>query len=172
MHPWPDERERFWDQLVSTTDRRLRGYVRRCRCDEDVLEEIVQEVWARAVEREIEICASQGAWPTIHDIARQVCRAHVRARRHQQQIARHVGAVSAPTPDSDSSDSEARQWTAVQRAMSVLSEKQRQAVDFRYRWRWPYWAVAAAIDASEETARVHTSRGLRKLQRLLMTTDS
>ena len=56
-------------------------------------------------------------------------------------------------------------------ALSALSPQQRLAVEYHYRWGWPYWAVAAAIGASEATARVHAMRGLKTLCNLLASRD-
>ena len=51
-------------------------------------------------------------------------------------------------------------------ALRLLPEKQRIAVDFRYRWGMPYWAVAAAIETTDVGARVCVCRGLARLRTL------
>jgi hypothetical protein len=50
---WPiPDRERFWTDLVSSYESRLRGYLPRARCGHDEADHIVWDVWAMAVEHE------------------------------------------------------------------------------------------------------------------------
>lgn len=165
--PHSKDREAFWRSLLSSVDRRLRAYVKRCHCDHSSFEELIEDVWSLAVDHEIDLVKASGPWAIVHQLARQVCREHVRARRLRNRALMQDWARWMNPGWDETADATAIRWDAVSNAMSMLSEKQRQAVDFRFRWDWPYWAVAAAIQADEQTARVHASRGLRRLRQIL-----
>ncbi|HEX5439044.1 MAG TPA: hypothetical protein VFW98_17965 [Gemmatimonadaceae bacterium] len=128
-------------------------------------EQAIWDVWATAVAREEVLRGAEDDWPILRKVAAHVCAERLRVCRHEQPMdGRLLDAIAATSaaerrPRSD----EVRGWVAD--ALAALPEKQRVAVDFRFRWHFPYWAVAAGIDAPESTARVCVLRGLQKLRR-------
>lgn len=56
---------------------------------------------------------------------------------------------------------------ALEDALAELPQKRRQAVQLRVVDDLPYDAIAQLLGCSEQTARAHVSRGLRRLERVL-----
>jgi RNA polymerase sigma-70 factor (ECF subfamily) len=56
---------------------------------------------------------------------------------------------------------------ALERALAALPQARRQAVQLRVVDDLPYDAIAQRLGCSEQTARAHVSRGLRRLERAL-----
>lgn len=56
---------------------------------------------------------------------------------------------------------------ALEEALAALPHKRRQAVQLRVVEDLPYDAIADRLGCSEQTARAHVSRGLRRLERVL-----
>jgi RNA polymerase sigma-70 factor, ECF subfamily len=56
---------------------------------------------------------------------------------------------------------------ALDEAIAELPQKRRQAVELRVVEDLPYDAIARRLGCSEQTARAHVSRGLRRLERVL-----
>jgi RNA polymerase sigma factor (sigma-70 family) len=56
---------------------------------------------------------------------------------------------------------------ALDEALAELPQKRRQAVQLRVLDDLPYDAIAKRLGCSEQTARAHVSRGLRRLERVL-----
>lgn len=56
---------------------------------------------------------------------------------------------------------------ALEEALAELPQKRRQAVQLRVVEDLPYDAIANRLGCSEQTARAHVSRGLRRLERVL-----
>ena len=56
---------------------------------------------------------------------------------------------------------------ALDEALAELPQKRRQAVQLRVVEDLPYDAIAKRLGCSEQTARAHVSRGLRRLERVL-----
>jgi DNA-directed RNA polymerase specialized sigma24 family protein len=165
------EREKFWRDLIFHFDRRLRAYLRCGRWSDQEVEELLWEVWSMAVEVEDTLAASRDRWPVLRELAARASSRLLRVRR-RERLSRcwaDDGTVldvwQLVDAELDSVETEPlRIWTAA--VLMQLSEQQRLAVDYRYRWGWPYWAVAAAIDIAEPTARVHASRGLERLRKI------
>jgi len=57
---------------------------------------------------------------------------------------------------------------ALEEALAELPQKRRQAVQLRVVEDLPYDAIANRLGCSEQTARAHVSRGLRRLERVLV----
>lgn len=170
----PDERKRelFWAELIWRLSPRLRAYASRTRCSEGEVEEILWDVWERAVGSEDTLRSCDDQWPIIAALLRAVCAERLRVWRREISFATSsVDGLPTTFPETNEQDEQDR-WNAVAMAMQGLSTHQRLAVDFRYRWGWPYWGIAAAIDCDETTARVHVLRALRKLQTRVATVRS
>lgn len=155
-------REDRWKALIGQFDSRIRAYLRRVPCDAGEVEEVIWDVWGLASEHEDELM-SDDPWPFVVPLIREVCRQRMGAWRHEQRneaLLRRAVAVDADTTSDDGDGA----WSRVEHALGLLTARQRAAVDYRYRWGWPYWAVAAALECSEPTARVHAHRGLARLR--------
>jgi RNA polymerase sigma factor (sigma-70 family) len=160
----PLDREGFWKMLVGSFDLRLRAYAARLAHDADDIDELVWDAWQMAVEREAELVDSSDQWNLLVGCLRTRCADEMRRRRQS--------AIIAGSPDEmqtrngvEVGDSQVEVDLAA--ALAKLTPNQRMAVEYHYQWGWPYWAVAAAIDVSEPTARVHGARGLQRLRVLL-----
>lgn len=157
-------REEYWRQLVVRYHARLRAYCRFLRCRPEEVDELLWDVWHEAIESEAALAASDDQWPILKRLACTACSAWRRQRRRARPIEDDAAIEVTDTVEERDRDWVLRVWT--ERVLAALPEKQRLAVDFRFRWGWPYWAVAAGIETSEPTARVHVARGLQRLRRL------
>lgn len=158
-------RETFWRDLVARFERRARPYCRRLRCSEDEIDEILWDLWQEATEHEQALAASIDQWPLLRCLLRQLCAARARSWRREFPLSEKHADVENTEPDGPVEAQDPGE--SIGRLLGDLPEKQRLAVDFRCRWGWPYWAVAAALDTSEPTARVHVARGLARLRHLV-----
>lgn len=162
-------RETFWRNLIARYQSRLHAYCRSLRCDRSACDDLLWDVWYDAVKAEEAIAAAADPWPILKRLARNVCESRMRRWRREHPLDNDV--VPEEHRDAvEEADVENALQTWADRILRSLPEKQRIAVDFRCRWGWPYWAVAAAIDASEPTARVHVARALRRLRDLVRQT--
>jgi RNA polymerase sigma factor (sigma-70 family) len=157
-------REKFWRQLIAGYDGRLHAYCRFLRCEPEDANEVLWDIWQEAIELEPTLAASVDQWPILKRLARSACSARRRQRGRERSIEDDLAIEVTDTVEERDGERVLRAWT--ESVLAVLPEKQRLAVDFRFRWGWPYWAVAAAIETSERTARVHVARGLHRLRRL------
>jgi DNA-directed RNA polymerase specialized sigma24 family protein len=165
----PAARDGFWRDLLGHSDRRLRAYIRRCMFDSSQTEEIIWDVWAAAVGCEDALVRTTDQWTVLRPLVATVCAGYVRSRRGDRTFAEFPLDVCPSEPNGDQQP-DYTGWLA--NALHALPEKQRLAVDFRIRWQWPYWAIAAAIDAPEVTARVYVRRGLEGLRRYARETQN
>lgn len=158
-------REAFWRELIARFDPRLRAYCRTLRCSEDDIEDILWDIWQEATASKPTLATSNDQWPILHLLARRICATRARWWRRECPLDDndHVTASIDPGELLDSQQ-ELRVWA--DQILGRLPEKQRLAIEYRCRWGWPYWAVAAALDSAEPTARVHVARGLRHLRTL------
>lgn len=157
-------RELFWADLIRRFEGRLRAYARRTRCSSGEEEEIAWDVWQLAAQHEDLITNCQNQWPLLRGFLRQVCAERLRVWRNESATVRGaIGGLRGPGDHAITRDVE---W--LDGAMQSLPKQQRLAVDFRYRWSWPYWAVAAALECEEATARVHVFKGLQKLREIAL----
>lgn len=160
------EREAFWRGLIAHYSRRVRGYARRAHCHE-VADDILWDVWQMATERETELMGAPDCWPILHDLVKAVLHDRKRAALYERELDAEATKTEAPQPEA-AEEIRARddliEWALG--ALHELTEKQRLAVDYRFRWNWPYRIVAAAIDSSEPTTRVHVMRGLARLRQM------
>lgn len=159
------EREAFWRELIEHYTIRLRGYIRRAHLD-DSTDDILWDVWQLASQHETELVASEGCWPILQGVLKEVLRERKHIARYERTLDR---ATLSATSSSESVEEavysdELIEWALA--ALGQLTEKQRLAVDYRFRWNWPYRIVAAAIDATEATTRVHVMRGLTRLRKM------
>lgn len=157
------ERETFWRDLIARYSHRLRAYIRRAHCD-DAADDILWDVWQVATERESELILSTDCWSILHEIVKTVIHVWKRSERRERPLEPELMRPEEPVdnPEDVRARDELIEWTLA--ALGDLTDKQRMAVDYRFRWNWPYRIVAAAIDASEPTTRVHVMRGLARLR--------
>lgn len=158
-------REEFWRDLIGRFNPRLRAYCHTLRCSDDDAEEILWDVWQEATASEPSLVASSDQWPILQLLVRRACAVRVRGWRRERPL--HDQGLTAEMIDGDEAleyQHALRSWT--HQLLCELPEKQRIAVEYRCRWGWPYWAVAAAMDSAEPTTRVHFALGLRRLRSL------
>jgi RNA polymerase sigma factor (sigma-70 family) len=165
-----------WLAIMRAAEPAVRAYVHCVAHDESDVADLVAEASARAWLGRVDILASVVPDTLVFDHTRDACREWVAARRREVPLAPQDGAINDTEISSgDASlsvrEAETRQrW--VQDLLAQLSDKQRLAVDYRYRWAWPHNLIAAAIGSSEAAVRVHTHRGLRRLRRILQERSS
>lgn len=157
-------RETFWHDLIARSERRASAYCRRTRCSEGEIDEILWDLWQEATEHEEALAGSSDEWPLLQDLLRQICATRVRSWRRESRLNDNGYDVALTCDDERTGELHINDWML--RLIAQLPQQQRQAIDFRFRWGWPYWAVAAAIDTGESTARVHVVRGMRRLREL------
>jgi len=138
----------------------MRAYARTMRRREDEIDEVVWDIWDEAVWLEQRLTVATDPWEVLLPIVRHACAATMRRGRREQPIVREFTMASGLEGD------ESSLCDRVDDLLQQLPEQQRKAVDFRFRWGWPYWAIAAGLETAEVTARVHVGRGLRRLSRL------
>jgi DNA-directed RNA polymerase specialized sigma24 family protein len=155
-------REEFWRDLIARFNPRIRAYCRTLRCSNDDVEELLWDVWQEAAASECTLAASTDHWPILQLHARRVCARRSRWLRRERTLYDNHGALQNDSGDVTDNQQILRKWA--DQLLRVLPEKQRTAIEYRCRWGWPYWAVAAALDSAEPTARVHVGRGLRHLR--------
>ncbi len=168
------EREIFWRELRREIEPRLRGYLRRIRCDDlDDIENLIWDIWADLCDREPDVNLQGDAWTLILPFVRERCAAYVRRRRHEVCFStRELDSIvdHAPVDEADAEqDIAIRTWLLT--LLSQLPERQRVAITCRIQRGLPYRLVALEIGAPEATARVYVKRGLSTLRRLAKTTD-
>lgn len=162
-------RELFWRSLIGRFDVRLRAYLGRTGCSDDRVEEVLWDVWALAAEHEEELRLADEVWPTLHDLLKRAWAARRRHWRRESRFERQMDDSRLREPDPQLWDDATYEWVAS--ALAALPKRQRAAVDFRFRWEWPYWAIAAALDTTEVSARVLVSRGLSALRRMSLSPE-
>lgn len=157
-----------WLKLRAHLTRRLRSYVRHVSREDDDVAELIAETWSRAWTCKADFLIAPDPATSLICIAREVCRDWMRARRHEVTLCETDGdgdvEPEASTCGSMSIEEAQGQQRWADRVLSQLTQQQRLAVDYRYRWSWSYEVIAAAMDTSEATARVHAWRGLRRLR--------
>lgn len=164
---WHSDRARdtFWRDLISRFNPRLRAYCRSLCPSDDQIEELLWDIWAEAAAHEPALAAASDQWPVLHVIARRVCAMQAKVGRRECPL-NHDVPTEAEDDSRDAVDNQRLLRAWIDHLLDELPQQQRAAVDYRYRWNWPYWAVAAALDVEEPTARVHVTRGLRRLRTL------
>ena len=141
----------------------MRLYARSTKGSEGEVEEIEWDVWALLALNEAHVMSAADPWPVLQAALRTVCAERVRAWRRESALPESL--VARVPPDVPSVLRESQLWDEWWLgAWAALSPRQRIAVDFRYRWGMPFDIVAAALDVSESTARVHVSAGLGRLR--------
>jgi RNA polymerase sigma factor (sigma-70 family) len=162
-------REQMWRQVLREYDRRLRRYLSRAhRADSDV-DDIISEVWTRALCRENALHQANWAWCAVHPILREVRAEHARTERREVPVdpawfdQREYDLASGDC----ASAPEVRDW--VMWMLTRLPGQQRRVLQLRYLLGRSFREVAAAIGTEETTARVHALRGLKRLRELALT---
>lgn len=164
--------EQAWLDLTAASRTRVTAYLRRVTTEPDEISELSAEVYSRAWINREDVLAATVPESVIIGFARAVCVEWGTWRRRLLPLDT-VEAASFVAETERSSDSMSVEEVTLQRAwsqrmLSQLSESQRLAVDYRYRWSWSYDEIAAALGCSEATARVHVWRGLQRLRTLVI----
>ena len=162
------DRERFWAALVVRYAHRFDAWLARSPYGVDERNEIAWDAWQLAVERERQLVGSSDHWALLSICLREACRDRLRSLRHERaaserDLSEHCSLESLDSVVEVSHD---ELCDEVLIALGSLSQQQRDAVDYRYRWGWPYEIVAAALNCKEATARVQAKRGLDRLRAL------
>jgi RNA polymerase sigma factor (sigma-70 family) len=162
-----NEREHFWGQLLVEYDRRLRQYLRRAHVPHADVDDIVGEVWSRALSQETALRQSDAVWPPLLAVLREV-RAEYACIERRERCADSalLDQLELALTLGETLDTLDRSNWAMQ-LPTRLPERQRQAVEMRYFLGKSFAEIGAAIGTAEATARVHVFRGIRQLRRLL-----
>jgi RNA polymerase sigma-70 factor (ECF subfamily) len=147
-----------------------RWFAYRVRSEGTVASELTSETFAQALRSlprfKGTVPGSGTSW--LFGIARNLAREHYRSRRVRDDARRELGMPVLEAVDlgfqevEDRIDSE-RLRDALAVALSQLPTAQREAVRLRIVDELDYPAIASATAASEQTARLRVSRGLRAL---------
>lgn len=163
-----------FEALYDRVDERLLMYLARRVRDPDAAAELWAECWAVAFE-----CwprcrafgpAEAEAW--VFGVARNQLAAYYRTGTIKRRALEKLR-WTAPSLAADE-----REWIdrtadletlspALDDALAELPQKRRQAVQLRVVEDLPYDAIAKRLGCSEQTARAHVSRGLRRLEHVL-----
>jgi RNA polymerase sigma-70 factor (ECF subfamily) len=132
----------------------------------ELLAETFAQAW-RARKRFSGVEPHDGAaW--LYGIARNLLRQHYKHGRVETAARRRLG-MSVPTGDHDGTEEIVTRLDAqalapqLERALDTLPVAQQRALDARVVRELEYTEVAAELACSQENARAHVSRGLRKL---------
>jgi RNA polymerase sigma-70 factor, ECF subfamily len=168
-----DVKASFEALYESVAERLLVYFARRVR-DPDAVAELWAECWAAAFEswRRCRASGAAEAEAWLFGVARNQLAAYYRTGGIQRRALEKLRWV-APPPSGDE-----REWIvraadleglspALDEALAGLPPKRRQAVQLRVLDDLPYDAIAKRLGCSEQTARAHVSRGLRRLERVL-----
>jgi RNA polymerase sigma factor (sigma-70 family) len=163
-----------FEALYDRVAERLLIYLARRVRDPDAAAELWAECWAAAFESWPR-CRASGpaeaeAW--MFGVARNQLAAYYRTGAIQRRALEKLG-WAAPSLGADE-----REWIdravdvevlspALDEALAELPQKRRQAVQLRVVEDLPYDAIANRLGCSEQTARAHVSRGLRRLESVL-----
>jgi RNA polymerase sigma-70 factor (ECF subfamily) len=163
-----------FEALYERVAKRLLIYIARRVRDPDAAAELWAECWAAAFESWPR-CRASGpaeaeAW--MFGVARNQLAGYYRTGAIQRRALERLGWVMPPLADDE------RGWIdgaadlevldpALGEALAELPPMRRQAVQLRVLEDLPYDAIASQLGCSEQTARAHVSRGLRRLERLL-----
>jgi RNA polymerase sigma-70 factor, ECF subfamily len=163
-----------FEALYDRVAERLVVYLARRVRDPDAAAELWAECWAVAFESwprcRASCSAEADAW--MFAVARNQLAAYYRTGAIQRRALERLSWV-APSLVADD-----REWIdrtvdletlspALDEAIAELPQKRRQAVELRVVEDLPYDAIARRLGCSEQTARAHVSRGLRRLERVL-----
>jgi RNA polymerase sigma-70 factor, ECF subfamily len=162
--------EALYDRLAE----RLLIYLARRLRDPDATAELWAECWAVGFESwphcRASSTAEADAW--MFGVARNQLAAYYRTGAIRRRALERLRWVAPPLA------AEEREWIeraagaealgpALDDALAGLPPKRRQAVQLRVVEDLPYDAIAERLGCSEQTARAHVSRGLRRLKRVL-----
>lgn len=163
-----------FEALYDRVAERLVVYLARRVRDPDTAAELWAECWAVAFESWPRCRASEpveaDAW--MFAVARNQLAAYYRTGAIRQRALDRLRWV-APSLGADD-----REWVdrtvdlealspALDEALAELPDKRRQAVQLRVVEDLPYDTIAKRLGCSEQTARAHVSRGLRRLESVL-----
>jgi RNA polymerase sigma factor (sigma-70 family) len=164
----------LFEALYDRAAERLLVYLARRVRDSDAAAELWSECWAVAFESWPR-CRASGpeeaeAW--LFGVVRNQLAAYYRTGAIKRRALEKLG-WAVPVLAADE-----REWIdrvvelktlspALDVALAELPQKRRQAVQLRVVEDLPYDAIAERLGCSEQTARAHVSRGLRRLERVL-----
>ena len=163
-----------FEALYDRVAQRLLLYLARRVRDPDAAADLWAECWAVGFESWPR-CRAAGpaeaeAW--MFGVARHQLAAYCRTGAIKRRALEKLGWAAPPLGADD------REWIdravdletlspALDEALAELPQKRRQAVQLRVVEDLPYDAIAKRLGCSEQTARAHVSRGLRRLEHVL-----
>lgn len=158
---------RAWAAIVEPCTSRLQAYIRRVTSDADEANDLLAETLGRAWMDAPTLLGAAMPGDLLVNHARLVCGEWVSDHRQRTLSVRHLRSEAEMSilPDDAMSVEAAtamRDWA--NRVLARLSDKQRIAVDFHYRWGFSYEFIAQVLGAKPSTVRVHVHRGLRHLR--------
>jgi DNA-directed RNA polymerase specialized sigma24 family protein len=166
-HDSGSECERAWLAAHDASLPRVVAYLRTVTRDTGDLQELIAETVARAWLAREAVLAAPVPPDAMIAYARAAARDFVRSRRRECScLCRATVEPGAEAPRAMSVGDAILLFNHVNGLLSRLSSHQRIAVDLRWRWGWPYSAIAWALGTTEATARVHALRGMQRMRRL------
>lgn len=144
-----------FESVYRSSYRSMLGLARTVLADDAAAEEVVQEAFARCYARWDRI-DSDDPLPYVRSAVLNQCRSRF---RRKQPILRPV--PDAPSAEQDAAGSARRE--RIQRALAVLSTRQREVVALRYFGGLSTDETAAALDIAAGTVKVHLHRAVRAL---------
>lgn len=167
-----------FEQLYDRLGRRLLVYLARRMHDVDAATELWAECWAAAFEGsprcQAASAAEEEAW--VFGIARKQLAAYYRSGAIKH---RALERLKWTVPELDSGEHEELERFAeldalrsrLSEALAELSDTRRTAIQLKVVTGLSYREVAARMGCSQQTARAHVSRGLRRLAAALDRSD-
>lgn len=152
--------------IMAAHDEILRRYVAKAvRHDADAASSLMAAIRARAWFDCASLIGSSDPRQVLIGHAREVCRVWVYTQRHElrlddrkdldRAVSERRGWLASPARGTMSVERAVEQREWVERLLGQLTEHQRIAVDFRFRWGMPTSFIATLLDVTESTVRVH-----------------
>lgn len=146
------------EQFCSSARHRLVGALSLYVGDAGVAEELANEALLRAVDRwgEVQVMTNPDGW--VHTVAFNLARSRFRRLAAERRAHARLAARDAPAgPD-------VADVLAIRAALARLPNRQRQAVICRYYLDMPAAGIAAAMNCSAGTVKVHLRSALATLR--------
>ncbi len=141
--------------LYERTAKPLWAYLARVSQDRAAADDLLQEAYHRFLRAKRPEMDQQGRKNYLFRIATNLLRDRVRKERHEIEL------TEAPSPDRHSMGVEAR--TDLERAMELLTERDRQLVWMAYAEGFSHREIAAVLNIKEESVRPLLHRAKTKL---------
>jgi RNA polymerase sigma-70 factor (ECF subfamily) len=159
----------LFEQIMRRYEREILRYLLRATGDREDAADLFQETWLRAYRAYPRLEPGSDVRPWLYAIAVNLCRNRAR------DGARRAGVIVADAEENSAADriGKARRsfdendgYAAVhlRELMSELPARQREALHLRYFAGLDYEEIAAAMNCSQQSARVNVSQAMKKLK--------